>query len=99
MLPQDNVQPHAAARIQVVLQEFGWEVSEHPAHSPDLAPSDFHLFPLLKAVLGGKRLKSDEEVKDAISLWLNRLAVEVYDKGIQKFVTHYDKCPNISATM
>jgi hypothetical protein len=48
MLLQDNVRPHAAARMQAMLQEFGWEVSEHPAHSPDLARSDFHLFPTLK---------------------------------------------------
>jgi len=31
-----------------MLQEFGWEVFEHPAQSPDLPPSDFHLFSTLK---------------------------------------------------
>jgi histone-lysine N-methyltransferase SETMAR len=54
-----------------MLQEFGWEVCEHPAYSPDLAPSDFHLFPKLKEFLGDRRFKSDEEVKDAIKEWLN----------------------------
>jgi hypothetical protein len=28
----------------VVMQEQQWEVLEHPPYSPDLAPSDFHLF-------------------------------------------------------
>jgi hypothetical protein len=42
-----------------MLQEFGWEVFEHPAYSPDLAPSDFHLFPKLKEFLGGKRMETD----------------------------------------
>jgi hypothetical protein len=60
-----------------------------------LAPSDFHLFPKLKEFLGGRRFKSDEEVKDAIKEWINRLAAEVYDEGIQKLVTRYDKCLNV----
>jgi histone-lysine N-methyltransferase SETMAR len=55
MLLHDN----AAARTQAMLQEFGWEVFEHPAYSPDLTPSDFHLFPKLKEFLGGRRFKRD----------------------------------------
>jgi histone-lysine N-methyltransferase SETMAR len=94
MLLHDNVHPHAAAKIQAMLQEFGWEVSEHPAYSPDLAASDFHLFPKLKEFLGGRRFKSNEEVKDAVKKWLNGLVAEVYDEGIQKLVTRY-KCLNV----
>jgi hypothetical protein len=60
-----------------------------------LAPSDFHLFSKLKKFLGGRRFKSDEEVKDAVKERLNGLAAEVYDEGIQKLVTRYDKCMNV----
>jgi hypothetical protein len=49
----------------------------------------------LKELLGGRRFKSNEEVKDAIKEWLNGLVVEVYDEGIQKLVTCYDKCLNV----
>jgi histone-lysine N-methyltransferase SETMAR len=91
----DNARPHAAARTQAMLQEFGWEVFERPAYSPDLAPSDFYLFPKLKEFLGCRRFKSDEEVKDAVKGWLSGLAAEVYDEGIQKLVTRYDKCLNV----
>jgi histone-lysine N-methyltransferase SETMAR len=87
MLLHDNARQNAAARMQALLQEFGWEVFEHPAYSPDLAPSDFYLFPKLKEFLDGRHFKSDEEVKDAIKEWLNGLVVEVYDEGIQKLVT------------
>jgi hypothetical protein len=31
----------------------------------------------------------------AIKEWLNVLAAEVYDEGIQKLVTRYDKCLNV----
>jgi histone-lysine N-methyltransferase SETMAR len=95
MLLHDNGRPLAAARMQAMFQEFGWEVFEHPAYSPDLAPSHFHLFPKLKQYLGGRRFKSDEEMKDAVKEWLNGLAAVVYDKGIQKLVTRCDKCLNV----
>jgi histone-lysine N-methyltransferase SETMAR len=78
-----------------MLQEFGWEVFEHTAYIPDLAPSDFLLFPKLKEFLGGSRFKSDEEMKDAVKEWLNGLAAEVYGEDIQKLVTCYDKCLNV----
>jgi hypothetical protein len=45
--------------------------------------------------LGGRRFKSDEEVKDAVWAWLHELAVEVYDAGTQKFLKGYDKSLNV----
>ena len=30
------------------MERWGWEILEHPSYSPDLAPSDFHLFPNMK---------------------------------------------------
>jgi hypothetical protein len=91
MLLRDNARPHAAARTQVTLPMCGWEVFEHPAYSPNLAPRDFHFFPALKEFLDGRYFKSDEEVKHAAREWLSGLAAEVYDEGIQKPVTHYGK--------
>jgi hypothetical protein len=84
MLLHDNARPHAAARTQAMLLEFGCAVFEHPACSPDLPPSDFHLFPKLKEFLGGRRFKSDEEAKDVVKEWLNGLAAEVCNEDIQK---------------
>ncbi|UYV82948.1 hypothetical protein LAZ67_22001479 [Cordylochernes scorpioides] len=39
---------------------------EHPAYSPDLAPSDYFLFGLLKKELEGRRFDSDEDVQKVI---------------------------------
>jgi hypothetical protein len=41
---QDNARPHTVRRTASLMQEFSWEVFIHPPYSPDLAPSDFHLF-------------------------------------------------------
>jgi histone-lysine N-methyltransferase SETMAR len=64
----------------------------HPPYSPDLAPSDYHLFPNLKEHFGGQRFSTDDEVKDEVTRYLNGLAANFFDMGIQKLVQHPQKC-------
>ena len=64
---------------------------QHPARSPNLARSDYRSFATLREFLGGRRVKSDEEVKDDSNACLHGLAAEVHGEGIQKLVTVYDK--------
>ncbi|KAJ4429731.1 hypothetical protein ANN_21935 [Periplaneta americana] len=78
--------PHTAASTRELLDQFGWEIFDHPPYSPDLAPSDFHLFTKLKDFLGGTRFGSDEELKKTVNTWLNELAAEEYNTGILKLV-------------
>ena len=64
-----------------------------PAYSPHLAPKWFLLVPNVAGILfGGRRFKSDEEVKDDVKAWFNRLTAEGYDEGMQRLVTGCDKC-------
>jgi transposase len=42
---------------------WGWEILPHPPYSPDLASSDFHLFPKMKKHLRGQRFHSNEVKK------------------------------------
>ncbi|KAJ4429430.1 hypothetical protein ANN_21599 [Periplaneta americana] len=44
LLQHDSARPHSANMTKAAIQELGWEVIPHPAYSPNLAPSDFHLF-------------------------------------------------------
>ena len=43
-LQHDNARPHLAEPVTRKIQELGWQVLPHPPYSPDLAPSDYHLF-------------------------------------------------------
>lgn len=95
ILVHDNARPHAAGLTQQLLQQFKWETFNHPPYSPDLAPSDFHLFTKLKDFLAGKKFDSDEELKEGVTTYLNTLAAAEYEAGIQKLVTRYDKCLNL----
>ncbi|GBL85510.1 hypothetical protein AVEN_34672-1 [Araneus ventricosus] len=41
VLIQNNVRPHNAVVTQQLLEQFKWDLSDHPAHSPDLAKRGF----------------------------------------------------------
>lgn len=88
----DNARPHVARQTVALLQNFGWNIITHPPYSPDLAPSDYHLFPKLKEHLAGRRFCSDEEVKDEVQRFLKDMAASWYDMGIQKLPQRLQKC-------
>jgi histone-lysine N-methyltransferase SETMAR len=68
---------------QALITSFGWEqMNQPPPKSPDLAPSDFHLFLHLKKFLAGQRFNNDKDVKRAVQKWLSSQAVTFYDEGI-----------------
>ena len=73
---------NAARKTITLLQRFGWNIITHTPYNPDLAPSDFHLFPKLKEHLSGMRFKNDDEVKDAVQRFLNSMAVNWYGMDI-----------------
>ncbi|KFD53334.1 hypothetical protein M514_05815 [Trichuris suis] len=63
----DNAPAHSSRTVRTVLREFRWEVIPHPPYSPDLAPSDFFLFPKLKEHLKGTLFESMDDAKRAVS--------------------------------
>jgi hypothetical protein len=66
-------------------------VLDHLPYSPDLAPSDFHLFGLLKKHLGGRRFTTDE-VQQAVTSWLQALDTDFFYAGRDALVYQWDKC-------
>ena len=90
----DNARSHSAIRTQNLIRSFGWDQIDHPLYSPDLAPSDFHLFRYLKEFFGDKRFATDDEMKDAVQDWLSSHAADAYDLGIQKLGERFDKSLN-----
>lgn len=95
VLLHDNARPHSARRTQDLLSQFKWDVFIHPPYSPDLAPSDYHLFPHMKKWLGSQHFDDDEDLQNAVTGWLRSQAAEFYAEGICKLVKRYDKCLNL----
>ena len=63
----------------------------HPPYSPDLAPSDFHLFPKLKEHLKGQRFRCDEEVKSAVRKLFQKQNTHFLKDGFQKLAQRLRK--------
>ena len=56
------------------LTEIGGTALKNPPFSPDLAPCDFWAFPTLKRQLRGKRVFSDDEVRNATAAVLKGMS-------------------------
>ena len=59
-LLQDNTPVHNLHIAQTEARSCGYEILPHPTYAPDLAPSDFHLFPIMKSILKGTRFPDDK---------------------------------------
>jgi histone-lysine N-methyltransferase SETMAR len=95
VLLHDNARPHTVARTNALIKLFNWEIFDHPPYSPDLAPSDYRLFTKMKVWLATQHFHTTEELTDAVNNWLHNLAAHIFDEGLQKLVSWYDKCLNV----
>jgi len=69
-----------------------YEVLPHPSYSPDLAPSDYHLFGFVKDQLRGQRYETTEVIQKAVIQCLRMVGKEFYRMGIFKIPERWEKC-------
>ena len=75
----------ASFATQKKLAYLGFQCIDHPPYSPDLAPSDYHLFRgLKKKLLKGRHFSSDAEVIAAAESWLEGQPSDFFLNGLQK---------------
>ena len=77
--------------IRFLTTKVNVQWNDHLPYSPELAPSDFHLFLHLKKHLTGKKFDDDDEVQEEVMTWFKGLAADFYDSGIQKLVSRPNK--------
>ena len=80
----DNAPAHRARATQKELAYLGFQCLDHPPYSPDLAPSDYHLFPGLKKQLKGRHFSSEAEVIAAAETWLDGQPSESFLEWLAK---------------
>jgi len=61
---------HIAAPVKTYLETLKWEVLPHPSYSPDIAPSDYHLFRSMTHGLSEQHFTSYEDTKNCIDDWI-----------------------------
>ena len=79
----DNAPAHSSRIVKNALREFRWELLPHPPNRPDLAPSDFFLFPKLKEHLKGVYFNDTNEAKQAAKTWLTKWSADYFKNGIK----------------
>jgi len=88
----DNAPAHWTLTTQQKLAYLGFQCLVHPPYSPDLAPSDYHLFPGLKTQLKVRHFSSDTEVIAAAETWMDGQISEFFSSGWQKLEQQAKKC-------
>jgi len=87
LLLHDNAPAQTASvptSVAAEIAECGYELLPHPPYSPDLAPSDFYLFPLLKEHLRGRQYASDNDIIQSVEDFLELQDELFYQTGTQK---------------
>lgn len=81
---QDNARPHVSKMTIEKLNSFSWEILPHPPYSPNIAPSDFHLFRSMQNFISGKIYKTKVEIKNDIDSYIPSKSEEFFSSGIKK---------------
>jgi len=78
LLLHDNAPVQRAHATPKNLTYLGFQCPDHPHYSPDLAPSDYHLFPELKKQPKGYNFSSDAEIIAAVDTLLDRQSSDFF---------------------
>ena len=78
----DNARPHTAKLTRQKLIDLGWEVLPHPPYSPDLAPTDYHLFAVLSNAMRNKVYDDEEHLKTWLANFFDSKQPQFYRDGI-----------------
>ncbi|KAG5320448.1 MOS1T transposase, partial [Pseudoatta argentina] len=73
--------PHVAKPVKTYLETLKWEVLPHPPYSPDIAPSDFHLFRSMAHGLAQKWIDS----------WIASKDMSFFRRGIHVLPERWEK--------
>jgi len=91
-LHHDNAPSHTSLVVQQFLAEKSIPVVTQPPYSPDLAPSDFWLFPALKMRLKGTRFATMEDIKSNATAELRKIPKEAFCRCFQQWQDRWSKC-------
>ena len=81
LLQHDNAWPHTSLKTVEYIATLGWTVLPPPTCSPDLDPSDFHLFGPMKDGLRGQHFPSNDAAVRVVKQWATSAGADFYECG------------------
>ena len=88
----DNASPQMARSMREFLATKQITVLEQPAYSPDLAPSDFLLFPKIKEILKGRQFDDIDDVSSNTTAALKAIPQNHFQKCFEGWTMHWHRC-------
>ena len=67
-------------------------VLEHPAYSPDLAPSDFFLFPKIKEIMNGRHFDNIDDIRSNTTAALKDIPQNRYQNSFEGWTRRWHRC-------
>jgi len=67
-------------------------VLEHPTYSPDLAPSDFFLFPKIKEILKGRHFDDTDEIRSNTTAAVKAISQNQFQNCFEGWTRHWHRC-------
>jgi hypothetical protein len=94
ILQHDNARPHTANMMKAAIQELDWEILPHPPYSPDLAPSDYHLFCFLSNNLRRVSFNNDTELQNWLDDFFTAKSADFFKRGIENLLERWKAVVN-----
>lgn len=91
ILLHDNARPHIAKTVKQKLEQLKWDVLPHPPYSPDLAPSDYHLFRSMQHGLAAQKFSSVDDIKKWLDSWIASKDEQFFRHGIRMLPERWEK--------
>ena len=95
---QDNARPHVAKTTLAKIAELKWEIMLYPPYSPDLSPTDFHLFLSLDSHMKNRTFNIEDHLKTEVHNFFQSKTKDFYKNGITKLLNRWEKvieCENL----
>jgi len=91
ILHHDNAPAHTALTVRDFLAAKQITVLEHPAYSPDLASSDFFLFPKIKEIMKGRHFDDIDDIRSNTTA-LKAISQNQFQNCFEGWTRHWHRC-------
>jgi len=91
-LHHDNAPAHTALSVREFLATKQITVLEHPAFSPDLAPSDFFLFSKIKEILNERHFDDIDDIRSNTTAVLKAITQNHFQSCFEGWTRRWHGC-------